>query len=67
MSIHDAADAANDRHSERLADLPEQADPRDTDPALAAEWDKWLYDKLEDTMKRIVGSAENTEQEAWWA
>lgn len=64
MSIHDAADAANDRHSERLADLPEQADPRDTDPALAAEWDEWL---VTSTIKRLAEHAENTEQEAWWA
>lgn len=71
MSIHDAADAANERHAERMADINEQPDPRDTHPAIAAEYDSWLIDKLVEsvarsTTKRLLDGAFNTEQEAWW-
>lgn len=71
MSVTDAADAANDRHAERMADIDEQPDPRDTDPACAAEWDWWLIDKLceavaRSTIKRLQDGTLNTEQEAWW-
>ena len=71
MSKHDAADAANDRHAERMADLSEQPDPRDTDPAIAAEYDEWLMDKLIETLARttaktLAGGTVSTEQEAWW-
>lgn len=68
MTDHDAADAANDRHAERMAAIDEQPDPRDIDASVAAEWAMWAAECLLADAKRLSdGTLSSTEQEAWWS
>jgi hypothetical protein len=46
LSLSEYADHLNDQAKEFSLLIEEDADPRDTNPAIAIEWDLWLAESI---------------------